>query len=1355
MLRLNPPESFNFANPVEWPDWKQRFSRFRMATKLHKDDGEVQVSVLVYSMGKEAEHIVKTFEFEEGEEDTDYETVLGKFEKYFVPKRNIIHERAKFHLRMQKEGENVETFVRELYEIAEHCDFTDKNEEIRDRLVIGILDKKLSERLQLKSDLTLDKAIELARQNELVKSQIKDQMSSKLVDAVKAKKPPTQNQPTNRKYGTFRDTQGSRPAQYASGPQKGSLCYKCNRYHARDNCFAKGKKCRNCHGFNHFAVCCRKKKSVHEVHEEDTMFLGSVTNCCDNSPPWTVNLKIHGKDVKFKIDSGADTSVMSHDTFCKLSRQPDLMPQQAVLIGPGGKLDCIGMFRAKTKFKGQWFDFTVHVVKGMRGTNLLGRAVAGQMGVIQKVEEIEVDEGIYGSFGLVKCEPVKIELKKDAKPYCLTTARRVSFPLMEKVEAELNKLESEGIIQKVTQPTDWCAPMVPVRKANGNIRICVDMKKLNDSVKREHYMLPNLDDISPKLSGSKVFSKLDASSGFYQIPLDQESCLLTTFITPMGRYCFKRVPFGITSAPEIFQRKMTDILRDLDGVEVIIDDILVHGKNVKEHDKHLEMALRKIQDSGLKLNKDKCEFRKESIDYFGHHISSDGIQPSANRVTAIRDMVAPSNVKELRRVIGMVNYLGRFIPNLASVIRPMTDLLKGTAAWTWDSVQENAFRQVKELVTNAETLTYYDLRKSVVVSADASSYGLGGALFQDVDGNGQLKPVAFCSRKLTETEKKYAQIEKECLASLWACEKFARYLVGLESFKLLTDHKPLVPLLNSQDLNNCPLRCQRMLMRLRGYSLIAEHVPGKDLVVPDTLSRCPVSNENYEFVNEIECFAINVEALRPVADKRLEEIRNATENDTIIQEAMNFTRYGWPEYMNSVSKNLKDMFASRSELSVSQGLLLYRDRIVIPEELRTEVLASIHEGHLGLNKCRARAQSSVWWPGIAKDIKSKIETCQFCQEHRPAQVKEPLMVTPLPSRPWQRIAADLCEISNKHYLVVTDYYSRFIELSYLEKITSELVIGKMKNMFARWGIPEELVSDNGTQFTSTAFKNFAQEYKFKQTFSSPCFPQANGEAESAVKIAKRILRQSDIFAALMEYRATEIEATGLSPAEMMMGRKIRTLLPALPEKLTPDWIERDGMRLRDARYKERTRINHDFAASQSKPLPELQPGDAVRMRTGHDKSWKTTGIVTGGDPDHRSYQVTTATGTLRRNRRHLQLTSRTEEDPVTRVHKSLINVPSVPLDGEISDDATRVIPVGSENGRCARPVPNPITYGHRDTPVPDQNANGHCDTPVPNLGFQEHSPNKSSPSSPVVTRSGRQIMKPKKYSDFEIYNLSG
>lgn len=393
-------------------------------------------------------------------------------------------------------------------------------------------------------------------------------------------------------------------------------------------------------------------------------------------------------------------------------------------------------------------------------------------------------------------------------------------------------MTSMGVISKVEEPTVWGAGMVPVPKKNGKIRICVDLKHLNESVLREVYPLPQVDDALAQLAGAKIFSKLDARSGFWQIPLAVESRLLTTFVTPFGRYCFNKLPFGISSAPEHFQKRMVRILEGLEGA------ICLFGRNQEEHDARLKAALQRIQTAGVTLNQEKCEFSKSNLLFLGHIIDEKGIRADPAKTEAVSKMKSPTCVTELRPFMGMVNQLGKFSKKLADFSQPLRKFLSSKNSWIWGETQERAFNQVKEELLKPTILALYDPKAVTKVSADASSMGLGAVLLQ-CSQDQKWRPVVFASRSLTETEICYAQIEKEALASTWACEKFSNYLLGMK-FTLETDHKPLVPLLGNKELDQLPPRVLRFRLRLARFNYSIVHVPGKFLYTADALSRDPL-----------------------------------------------------------------------------------------------------------------------------------------------------------------------------------------------------------------------------------------------------------------------------------------------------------------------------------------------------------------------------------------------------------------------------------------------------------------------------------------------------------------------------------
>jgi transposase InsO family protein len=410
------------------------------------------------------------------------------------------------------------------------------------------------------------------------------------------------------------------------------------------------------------------------------------------------------------------------------------------------------------------------------------------------------------------------------------------------------------------------------------------------------------------------------------------------------------------------------------------------------------------------------------------------------------------------------------------------------------------------------------------------------------------------------------------------------------------------------------------------YSFMITHVPGKELVIADALSRAPLPETtpaDGTFEGETAAFINLVLDHLPASEQRLEEIKQLQCRDEVCQAITNFCQSGWPE-RKTLSPQLKPYFPLAAEFSVEEGLLLRGSRIVIPHPLRAEMLKRIHEGHQGITKCRERARSSVWWPGLSTDLKQLVEGCMECAKTQ-VQPAQPLTPSPLPELPWQRVATDLFQWKNATYLLVVDYYSRYIEIAKLDRTTAEEVVIRMKGMFARHGIPEVVVSDNGPQYSCEAFRLFAADYQFQHNTSSPYYPESNGEAERAVRTIKGLLKKSsDPYKALLAYRTTPTR-TGYSPSELLMGRLLRSTVPVSKAQRQPRLIDPECLRERDERNKQRQKANFDSRRA-ARELPPLHPGDPV---------WLPDKGVTGTMQEAvapQSFTVESPEGEYRRNR---------------------------------------------------------------------------------------------------------------------------
>jgi transposase InsO family protein len=893
-----------------------------------------------------------------------------------------------------------------------------------------------------------------------------------------------------------------------------------------------------------------------------------------------------------------------------------------------------------------------------------------------------------------------LERDLSVKP-SIDQVRRVPPALMKDLKAELHRLEGDGVIAQVTEPTDWVSSLVTPEKKNGKLRVCIDPRRLNAALRRERYLMPTIDDVLPELQNAKVFTVADLKSGYWHVSLDDESSYLTTFNTPYGRFRWLRLPFGLSVSSEIFQRRLHQALDGLDGVMCVADDIIVigsgtdHGTATAQHDERLQLLLERCKELGIKLNKEKLQLRTNCVKFLGHIISDKGLQADPEKVQCIQQMAAPTDPSEVRRFLGMIQYLARFMPDLATVSEPLRSLTKKDSEFLWGPEQEVAFSHIKKLITREPVLRFYDGGKDLEIQCDASDKGLGATLMQE----GQ--PLEYGSRSLTETESRYAPIEKEMLAIVWAVERYHQYTYG-NFTTVYSDHKPLERIM-MKPLKEVPKRLQNMILRLQHYNIKVEHRPGTQQLIADELSRTLLTPLNQPDGDATES------VLQIIAD---DEWRNklilATQRDRDLQTLSMVIKSGWPGHKNDLPDPAKPYFNFRDEMALYDGIVYRGERVVIPKSLRREMMKEAHSSHMGQQNTLRRARECMYWPQMAAEISEHVASCEACQTYGASQQRESLMPLELADRPWQMISSDICTLDGSDYLVTVDHFSNFIELDRLRDTGAKEVIKRLKKLMSRYGIPEIFISDCGSQFLCDQFRRFATAWGFTHRTSSPHHQQANGRAEAAVKTVKASLRKAkkagdDPYKALLACRNTEQEGIGSSPSQRFLGRRARTSLPTTAALLKPSayHLENNHMQWK------KQQVDKNKYDRHAKDLEPLTEGSQVRMKPVAlgDKVWIKANVLKR--LDERSYLVRDGMKVLRRNRKDLKA------------------IPS-------SNGAEESSQPESEQPNTADPVccqPNVPDINPRENPTAEPS-------------------NSTNDEPPRVSRYGRQIRLPSKLRDY-------
>jgi hypothetical protein len=951
---------------------------------------------------------------------------------------------------------------------------------------------------------------------------------------------------------------------------------------------------------------------------------------------WKQMAVVHGQSIKFMIDTGARCNTIQIRDFQEISHLAEIYPSSRLLrsysnhiIRPIGTcslpLTCNGI-TLMTSFE----------IVNLEQENVISGDTAEKLGLISRLalsqniaNEQNSAEQFWNEFPELKKTTgtlpgeYTIKLKSGSKGV-VHPARRQPAALHEKIVAKLREMEELGQITKVTEPTEWVSSMT-VSTRNDKIRICIDPKDLNAAIEREHYPMRTIEEIVAEIPDAKVFTKLDAKSGFLQIKLDEPSSYLTTFNTPVGRYRWLRLPFGIKCAPEVFQRIMDQMIEGIKGAFAVMDDILVAGRNVDEHDQILKQVVERATSYNLQLNPDKVHLRQSSIPYVGHLLTSDGLKPDPEKTRALQDMPAPQNKEDVKRFLGFVTYLGKFIPNLSEETSCLRALMKEDVVFEWQKPQQEAFAHLKQLCCSPPVLKYYDVKKPVEIQCDASQHGLGAVLLQEG------KPVAYASRSMSETEQRYSQIEKELLSIVFACTRFHCYIFG-KQVTVTNDHKPLEQIFK-KPLQSVPMRLQRMLMSLQWYDLLVVYDKGSHMNLPDTLSRAHLIEDSPDVCfydnYSLEFLSVTPERYRDIQEKTNTELQLLTE--AILN--------GFPDRRSDLPVALRPYWDSRAELAVSDGVIYKGLRIVVPPSLQKHMLSVIHGSHLGIVKCKQRAREVLYWPAMNADIEDTVKNCVKCADYQRQKPAEPLLPTVAPDYPFAEVGVDIFEFGRKHFLLSVDYYSKFIEVDELNNLSCGNTITKLKEQFARHGIPERLRSDCGTQFTSKLFQQFCKEYGIQHNISSPHFQSSNGEAERAVQTVKNLWRKNnDKHLALLDYRTTPLEGINLSPAQLLMGRRPRNKLPASKSLHLPASYDHESVKQRLNDDKARQKRYHDKPGS--KQHTPFQQGDEVRMAPyGGNQQWKPA-VVLQPHSAPRSYLVQSGDKVYRRTSRHLRHSTR-------------------------------------------------------------------------------------------------------------------
>lgn len=879
--------------------------------------------------------------------------------------------------------------------------------------------------------------------------------------------------------------------------------------------------------------------------------------------------------------------------------------------------------------------------------------------------------------------PIKLHVDADAKPVNLRTPAPVPLHWQERVKQDLDRDVSLGVLERVPygEPTKWCFRMVITRKHDGSPRRTVDLSPLNKYCNREAHPSKSPFHLARSVPQGSVKTVLDAWNGYHSVPIREEDRHLTTFTTPNGLYRYKRAPQGYLSSGDGYSRRFDDISAHVLRMVRCVDDSLIHDTDMEEHwwrvISFLEMAGR----GGVVLNSDKFQFAQHIVDFAGFRISDSTVEPLPKYMDAIRGYPTPENITDIRSWFGLVNQVSHY-SQLRDMMEPFRKFLSPRVKFEWNDELDGLFNQSKDRIIQAihEGVQIFDPTKRTALRVDWSKTGIGFWLLQKHCQCMESSPgccddgwriTLAGSRFLLKAEQNYAAIEGEALGVAWALEQTRYFTMGCNDLLVVVDHKPLVKILGDRRLDEIDNpRLFRLKQRTLLWRFQIEYQPGKKNDFADAVSRRPNRFSELASVAMLSEGDRIEESIIAEVGRDLdrffavtqERVREETIKDASMCLLTKHIQGGFPTERGEMPAETVDYWESRRHLTVVNNIVMYQDRIVVPPSLRERVLSNLHSAHQGVSSMNSRARACIFWPGITAEIDKARESCRPCHRNAPSQARPPPVEPSTPKVPFEKIVADYFNLKGKQYLIIGDRLSGWTEVVQLrpgsQASGAKGLCQALRQVFVTFGVPDEISSDGGPEFTAEESKDFYRRWGTRHRLSSAYFPQSNGRAEVAVKSTKRLLEDNvgpsgdlntdDVVCALLQQRNTPDRDCALSPAEVLFGRTLKDSLPRLDKshmifdngQIHEQWHQ--AWAAKESALKSRLVRNCEKLHANSKEFEPLREGDSVFIQnqdlaTKRSTKWDKQGtVVATGDYDQ--YLIRTAgTGRLTlRNRRFLR-----------------------------------------------------------------------------------------------------------------------